>query len=62
MNSVSPGTGANLPVFQAAHGKSAAQIAHARNNDQIERIAGPFIAEHGVLCGHPYCVLPFFRV
>jgi hypothetical protein len=40
------------------HRKSAAQVAHARDNDQIERIASPFIAEYGVLCGHPaHCIL-----
>src|ERR1700680_1741973 len=38
---------------RAAHGKAVAEIPHARNDDQLERVAGPFVAEHGVLCGHP---------
>ena len=34
-----------------AHGKAVAEIAHARNHDQLERIAGMLIAQHRVLVG-----------
>jgi hypothetical protein len=48
---------------RAVHGKTTAQIAHARDNDQIERVAGPFIAKYWVLCGHPaHCILPSSRL
>ena len=33
---------------RAAHGEAVAQIAHARNDDELERIAGALVAEHGV--------------
>jgi hypothetical protein len=48
---------------RAVHGKTVAQIAHARNNDQVEHIAAPFIAEYRVLCRHPaHCILPSSRL
>ena len=34
-----------------AHGKAVAEIAHARNHDQLERIARMLIAQHRVLVG-----------
>jgi hypothetical protein len=39
--------------FAAAHGelRTVAQIAHARNNDQVERIPRLFIAEAGSIAG-----------
>ena len=48
---------------RTVHGKTAAQIAHARNNNQVERIAGPFVAEYRFLCRHPaHCIPPFSRL
>jgi hypothetical protein len=48
---------------RTVHGKTAAQIAHARNDNQVERIAGPFVAEYRVLCRHPaHCIPPSSRL
>jgi hypothetical protein len=48
---------------RAVHGKTAAQITHARNNNQVERITSPFIAEDGFLCRHPaHFILPSSRL
>jgi hypothetical protein len=42
---------------RTVHGKTAAQIAHARNNNQVERITSPFIAEYRFLRRHPaHCI------
>jgi hypothetical protein len=45
---------------RAAHGKAVAEIAHARNDNQFERVARALVAEHRVLVGHPahVCGLP----
>jgi hypothetical protein len=34
-----------------AYGKAVAEVAHAWNDDQLERIAGMLIAQHRVLVG-----------
>src|ERR1700704_4480026 len=48
---------------RTVHGKTAAQIAHARNNNQVERITGPFVAEYRFLCRHPaHCILSSSRL
>ena len=38
---------------RAPHRKSIAEIAGARHDDKIERVAGPGIAKHGIVVGHP---------
>ena len=36
-----------------AHGKTIAKIAHARHDNQLERVARALVAEHRILIGHP---------
>jgi hypothetical protein len=54
----------DLNVRQSAvHGKTTTQIAHARNNNQVECIASPFVAEYRLLCRHPaHCIFPSSRL
>jgi hypothetical protein len=33
------------------HRKAVAEVAHPRNDDQFERVARIFVAEHGILAG-----------
>jgi hypothetical protein len=43
--------------------KPAAQIPHARGDDQVEHIARPVITKYRVLRGHPaHCVVPSSRL
>src|SRR5262245_21636495 len=38
---------------RAAHGKAVAEVARARHDDEIERVTGFGVAEHGIVGGKP---------
>ena len=45
---------------RAAHREAVAEIAYARNNDELERVAGSFVAEHWIGRRQPaHCSPPF---